>query len=67
PRAVQHPGNVWALHGLHECLVRLGKVGEAQIVGQQLKIALALADVPIEASCFCRLEAVTGTTKTHCC
>ncbi|MCW8376242.1 tetratricopeptide repeat protein [Streptomyces justiciae] len=60
PRAVQHPGNVWALHGFHECLVRLGKVGEARIVAQQLKIAVALADVPIEASCFCRLDAVSG-------
>jgi tetratricopeptide (TPR) repeat protein len=60
PRAVQHPGNVWALHGFHECLVRLGKQGEARIVAQQLKIAVALADVPIEASCFCRLE-------TGCC
>jgi tetratricopeptide (TPR) repeat protein len=60
PRAVQHPGNVWALHGFHECLVRLGKQGEARIVAQQLKIAVALADVPIEASCFCRLD-------TGCC
>ncbi|MCX4911475.1 hypothetical protein [Streptomyces sp. NBC_00878] len=60
PRALQHPGNVWALHGFHECLVRLGKAGEAQIVAQQLKIAAALADVPVEASCFCRLEAVGG-------
>lgn len=77
PRASQHPANVWALHGFHECLVRLGKAGEAQIVAQQLKIALALADVPIEASCFCRLEAVTGagtasgtasgTAETGCC
>ncbi|PWI13309.1 hypothetical protein DI272_03555 [Streptomyces sp. Act143] len=57
PRAVQHPGNVWALHGFHECLVRLGRAGEARIVAQQLKIAVALADVPIEASCFCRLDA----------
>ncbi|NUS79817.1 MAG: hypothetical protein HOV70_26935 [Streptomyces sp.] len=60
PRAVQHPGNVWALHGFHECLVRLGKAGEARIVAQQLKIAVALADVPIEASCFCRLDVVSG-------
>ncbi len=66
PRAQQHPGNVWALHGFHECLVRLGRDGEAQIVAQQLKIALALADVPVEASCFCRLE--TGAdTDTGCC
>ncbi|MFF5497323.1 hypothetical protein [Streptomyces aquilus] len=61
PRAVQHPGNVWALHGFHECLVRLGKAGEARIVAQQLKLAVALADVPIEASCFCRLDAVSGS------
>ncbi|MFI1206859.1 tetratricopeptide repeat protein [Streptomyces sp. NPDC020802] len=60
PRASHHPGNVWALHGFHECLIRLGRTGEAQIVAQQLKIAAAVADVPIEASCFCRLEAVTG-------
>lgn len=54
PRARQHPGNVWALHGYHECLVRLGKKGEAKIVGQQLRIALAVADVPVKASCYCR-------------
>lgn len=57
PRALHHPGNVWALHGFHECLVRLGRTGEARIVAQQLKTAAAVADVPIEASCFCRLDA----------
>jgi tetratricopeptide (TPR) repeat protein len=62
PRPVQHPGNVWSLHGLHECLVRLGKTGEALIIAQQLKIATALADVPIESSCYCRRE-VTGATS----
>ncbi|WP_371664357.1 tetratricopeptide repeat protein [Streptomyces sp. NBC_00280] len=70
PRAVQHPGNVWALHGFQECLVRLGRDGEARIVAQQLKIALALADVPIEASCFCRLDVGTGGAggaDTGCC
>jgi hypothetical protein len=56
PRSSQHPGNVWALHGFHECLVRLGKTGEARIVARQLAVATALADVPIEASCFCRRE-----------
>ncbi|MFE6286315.1 hypothetical protein [Streptomyces sp. NPDC057877] len=54
PRALQHPGNVWSLHGFHECLRRQGKSAEARIIAQQLKIAAALADVPIEASCFCR-------------
>ncbi|MER6221314.1 hypothetical protein ABT189_12145 [Streptomyces sp900105755] len=56
PRALQHPGNVWALHGFHECLRRLGREGEARIVGQQLRLAAAVADVPVEASCFCRTE-----------
>ncbi|WP_327706866.1 hypothetical protein OG530_39365 [Streptomyces decoyicus] len=54
PRPLQHPGNVWALHGFHECLVQLGRTGEARIVAQQLTLATALADVPVEASCFCR-------------
>ena len=56
PRACQHPGNVWSLHGFLECLVRLGRLGEAAIIEQQLKLTAALADVPIESSCFCRLE-----------
>ncbi|MFI6277657.1 hypothetical protein [Streptomyces sp. NPDC050988] len=67
PRALQHPGNVWALHGFHECLVRLGRTGEARIVAQQLKMATALADVPVEASCFCRLDAVNGGVDGGCC
>lgn len=45
--------------------MRQGKDGEARIIAQQLRIAAALADVPIESSCFCRLatSAVTG----ECC
>jgi tetratricopeptide (TPR) repeat protein len=58
PRACQHPGNVWSLHGYHECLVKLGRHGEAQIIEQQLRLTAALADVPVAASCFCRLTAV---------
>ncbi|MFJ8146468.1 tetratricopeptide repeat protein [Streptomyces sp. NPDC096048] len=67
PRALQHPGNVWALHGLHECLVRLGKEGEARIVAQQLKLATALADVPVEASCYCRLDPAPASGGTGGC
>lgn len=59
-RACQHPGNVWSLHGYHECLTRLGRSDEARIIGQQLDIARARADVPIRASCACRLEADEG-------
>ena len=53
-RACQHPDNVWSLHGLHECLLRLGRTAEAAMVKQRLDIAAARADVPIKASCFCR-------------
>lgn len=54
PRARQHPNNVWALHGYHECLTRLGRTAEAGIVLSLLKPAMAVADVQIKASCFCR-------------
>ncbi|MBD0423273.1 hypothetical protein H0H10_29630 [Streptomyces sp. TRM S81-3] len=67
PRPLRHPGNVWSLHGLHECLTRLGREGEARIVAQQLQLATALADVPIGASCFCRLEAVPSAGEAGGC
>ncbi|KAF2873341.1 hypothetical protein BDV95DRAFT_488718 [Massariosphaeria phaeospora] len=54
PRARQHPNNVWALHGYHECLVKLGRTEEAKIIGQQLRLAQAVADVQVKASCYCR-------------
>ncbi len=57
-RACQHPNNVWSLHGFHECLVKLGKTNEAVIIKKALDIAVARADVPVKASCFCRLKAV---------
>lgn len=56
PRPLRHPGNVWALHGYHECLVRLGREGEAGGLIPSLRSAMAMADVPIRSSCFCRLE-----------
>ncbi|MEW1546952.1 hypothetical protein [Streptomyces tsukubensis] len=67
PRACRHPGNVWSLHGLHECLVRLGSSAEALIVAEQLKTAAALADVPVEASCFCRTEGTASRGGGRCC
>lgn len=66
PRACQHPGNVWALHGYHECLLRLNKPDAAAIIAQQLKLATAAADVPIGASCFCRLP-TTDHPDEPCC
>ncbi|HUG15566.1 MAG TPA: hypothetical protein VMM78_11195 [Thermomicrobiales bacterium] len=54
PRAHQHPENVWALHGYHECLHRLGKCDLADLIKPRLDLAVARADVPIDSSCFCR-------------
>ena len=56
-RSCQHPGNVWSLHGYHECLTRLGRDAEAVIIGKQLELVAARADVPIKASCACRRDA----------
>lgn len=53
-RACQHPGNVWSLHGLHECQVKRGETTELPHIRQQLDKALARAELRIEASCFCR-------------
>ena len=55
-RACWHPDNVWSLHGLHECLTRRGETVEANHIKQRLDVAVARADVPIESSCYCRLE-----------
>jgi tetratricopeptide (TPR) repeat protein len=57
PRPIQHPRNVWALHGLHECLVRRGEKVELQHVKLLLDQAVARADIPIRASCLCRAGA----------
>jgi tetratricopeptide (TPR) repeat protein len=57
-RPCQHPGNVRSLHGYHECLQRLRRTAEAGIIGQRLALAGSRADVPILASCACRLEVV---------
>jgi tetratricopeptide (TPR) repeat protein len=59
-RSCQHPGNVWSLHGYHECLKRLGRNDDAATIGRQLDLALARADVPVLASCACRLEVDDG-------
>ena len=57
-RAYQHPDNVWALHGYHECLERMGRHDEAAVIRQRLTLAEARADVPVRASCACRMSVV---------
>jgi tetratricopeptide (TPR) repeat protein len=53
-RCAQHPDNVWALHGLVECLKLRGDTEELHGLQPQLAAALAKADVPITSSCLCR-------------
>jgi tetratricopeptide (TPR) repeat protein len=55
-RACQHPDNLWSLHGLHECLTRRGETVEAALIKQRLDLALARSEVPVKASCFCRMK-----------
>lgn len=52
--AWHHPDNVWALHGLEECLRLQGRADEAAALRPRLAAAQARADVAIEASCLCR-------------
>ena len=54
PRCVQHPDNVWSLHGLLECVEHKGAELEAGMLRQRLDLALARADVVITSSCGCR-------------
>ena len=56
-RACQHPGNLWSLHGLHECLTQRGETVEALHTKQQLDQAIARAEVTVHASCYCRQQA----------
>ena len=54
PRPSQHPKNVWALHGLHECLKIKKDKTELPHVALLLEQAEARADIKIRASCLCR-------------
>ena len=57
PRPVQHPRNVWALHGLDECLAARKESKERPHIRALLDQALARSEVPIKASCYCRSTA----------
>jgi tetratricopeptide (TPR) repeat protein len=56
-RAVQHPRNVWSLHGLDECLAARDETVERPHVQTLLAQALARAEVPVRSSCYCRGDA----------
>ena len=54
PRCAQHPDNIWALHGYHECLTRLGRLQEAASIKPRLDEMVRQSDVEIKSSCCCR-------------
>lgn len=54
-RPMQHPNNVWSLHGYVSCLEQLDRHAEADMMRMKLDQALARTDVEINASCFCAM------------
>ena len=54
PRCAQHRGNIWALHGFHESLKRLGRIDEAEQIRPVLEAATANSDIEVTSSCCCR-------------
>ena len=54
-RCAQHPDNVWALHGLVECLEQRNDLEELPDFRLRLAEAMARTDIPITSSCLCRL------------
>ena len=63
-RCAQHPNNVWALHGLAECLRGRGDLVALDAIQPRLDAALAQADVAITSSCLCRTSILT---RSSCC
>jgi tetratricopeptide (TPR) repeat protein len=66
-RCTQHPDNVWALHGIVECLERRGEAEEYATLRKKRDAALARADVPITSSCMCRTTVMTPSNQGKCC
>jgi tetratricopeptide (TPR) repeat protein len=63
-RCAQHPDNVWALHGLVECLQRRAESTELPKLQEKLARAKQKADIPITSSCMCRTNIYSTDT---CC
>ena len=59
-RACVHPDNVWALRGLHDCLIARGDTSEIAMIAQKLAIAEARAGTEIRAACGCAQAAMAG-------
>jgi len=65
-RCAQHPDNVWALHGLVECLRLRGDTDERPVFEKKLAAALAKTDVPVTSSCLCRTR-TAALAEDACC
>jgi tetratricopeptide (TPR) repeat protein len=65
-RCAQHPDNVWALHGLAECLQRRGEDEELVAIQGKLDAAMARADIPVTSSCMCRTTAHAASSDPCC-
>ncbi len=59
-RCHHHPDNVWALHGLAECLRQRNETNELRTVTTKLDAVMANSDFAITSSCCCRIN-----TDTH--
>lgn len=55
-RSNQHPDNVWALVGLHDCYTQMGRDGDARRIEPRMRFALSRADTGIQRSCFCSMK-----------
>lgn len=53
----RRPNNPWALHGLAECLEQQGQASAAAECRAKFKVAAERADVKIDRSCYCRMNA----------
>lgn len=55
-RCNHHPDNVWALHGLAECLRHRNEDNELPGITAKLDTAMANSDFEITSSCCCRIH-----------
>lgn len=61
-RCAQHPDNVWALHGLVECLRQRGDALELSRFEPRLAQGIQLTDIPVKSSCCCRKHVVDSSS-----
>ncbi len=64
PAPTQRVGNALATHGLEECLRKLGRDDEADLLHHHLTVALATADVPIECLVSAGFERQSGSSSS---